>query len=89
MRVDAKYHKVLTFDNMFSRGIKGTNDWKRYEVVLDVPDASETISIGLLLNGAGQVWMDDLKFETVGADVATTDRKPSGTLPKSPTLKIP
>jgi hypothetical protein len=33
--------------------------------------------------------MDDLKFEAVGVDVATTDRKPSATLPKSPTLKIP
>jgi len=89
MRVDGKDRKVLAFDNMYRRAIKGTSDWRNYEVVLDVPDTSEVISFGLLLDGAGQVWMDDLKFEAVGEDVGTTDGKPSVVLPKSPKLEIP
>ena len=57
---------------MQDRPIKGTSDWKRYEIVLDVPEQAQEIAFGLLLTGGGQVWMDDLKFEVVGKDVATT-----------------
>src|SRR5262249_36119019 len=53
--------------------IKGTNDWKQCEVVLDVPkEGTALISFGALLSGKGQVWVDDFKFEAVGNDVKTT-----------------
>jgi hypothetical protein len=50
----------------------GTRDWQRYEVIVDVAQGSSRISFGLGLMGAGQVWLDDLKFEAVGKDVPTT-----------------
>ena len=75
MRVDgAKKDEILAFDNMQDRAIKGTTDWKKYEIVLDVPENSEMVAFGLLLSGKGQVWMDDLQFEVVGKDVPTTGR---------------
>ena len=75
MRVDgAKKDETLAFDNMQDRAIKGTTDWKKYEIVLDVPENSEMVAFGLLLSGKGQVWMDDLQFEVVGKDVPTTGR---------------
>src|SRR5512140_278762 len=37
MRVDGPAGRSLAFDNMQTRPIKGTSDWKRYDVVLDVP----------------------------------------------------
>jgi hypothetical protein len=71
MRVDGP-QGVLAFDNMQSRPIKGTADWKRCEVVLDVPNAAGAISFGLLLSGPGEVWFDDLQVEAVDGTVPVT-----------------
>ena len=76
---------MLGFDNMQSRSIKGTAGWKRYDVVLDVPNEARGIAFGILLAGAGQAWMDDLRFETVGADVPVTG---PGALAKKPNLSF-
>lgn len=77
MRVDGpethETGKSLSFDNMNNRPIKGTNDWKKYEIVLDVPGSSIEIFYGVLVSGNGQVWISDLSFETVGNDVPATD----------------
>jgi hypothetical protein len=89
MRVDGKDGTVLSFDNMHPRAIKGTNDWMQYHIVLDVPVSSEMIAFGLLLNGSGQVWMDDLRMEVVGEDVPTTDYRQDSGLPKAPKFELP
>jgi hypothetical protein len=59
---------------MYDRGIKGTSDWKRYDVVLDVPPAATDISFGILLADAGEVWLSDAKLEAVGTDVPVTNQ---------------
>ena len=63
----------LTFDNMARRPIRGTQNWTRHEVVLDVPAEAELIHYGLLLGGEGTVWATDLALEIVGLDVPTTE----------------
>jgi hypothetical protein len=75
MRVDAADMKMLDFDNMGDRPIKGTTDWKRYEVVLDVPADAQQIAFGVNLGESGQVWADDLKLEIVGPEAAKTSLK--------------
>jgi hypothetical protein len=72
MRVEGRPPLILAFDNMQSRPVSGTTDWQRCELVLDVPEGSRTIAYGFMLSGKGRVWADDLRVETVGADVATT-----------------
>ena len=72
MRVDFYSSKVLAFDNMQSRGIKGSKDWEKYEVVLFVPEHSTDISYGVLLDGTGQIWMKDIAIEIVNDAVAET-----------------
>ena len=72
MRIDGERRR-LGFDNMSNRGISGTNDWKEYSVVLDVPKDARNIFIGVLLLGNGQLWADDLKIETVDNTVASTN----------------
>jgi hypothetical protein len=72
LRIDGKEKTGLAFDNMGDRQIKGTKDWQKYEVVLDVPAEAEEIYFGILLAGKGQVWVDDFAFETVGNEVKTT-----------------
>jgi hypothetical protein len=73
MRVDGPAGTVLSFDNMHNRSIEGTTDWKRYEIVLDVPENSAAVAFGILLAGKGQAWVDGLRFEVVGKDVPTTN----------------
>jgi len=73
MRIDGPNAKCLGFDNMGKYPIKGTSNWQKYEVVLDVPEDSIKICYGVILSGEGQVWIGDLKFETVGEDVPTTE----------------
>jgi hypothetical protein len=75
MRVDKREGatpQVLAFDNMSTRPIKGTADWTNYAVVLDVSDDATGIFFGMMINGSGNVWMSDVKVETVGMDVPTT-----------------
>jgi RNA polymerase sigma factor (sigma-70 family) len=71
--IDAKGNYSLSDDYMGSRPIKGTSDWKQYEVVLDVPqEGFAQICFGALLAGKGQVWVDDFKLEAVDKAVQTT-----------------
>jgi hypothetical protein len=71
-RIDGKEKTGLAFDNMMERPVKGTTDWKNYEVVLDVPAEAEEIFFGFLVAGKGRGWVDDIKFEVVNNDVPTT-----------------
>lgn len=73
MRVDDKYENILQFDNMSNRQIKGTNSWNIYSVVLDIPEQSEVISMGILLNGFGKVWIDNIKFTNVDLNIPSTN----------------
>jgi len=72
MRVDGDDKAPLAFDNMQNRPIKGTSGWQKYEVVLDVADKATAIAFGILLDGAGAVWIDDIRFEVVDRSVPTT-----------------
>lgn len=55
----------LGFDNMQKRAIKGTTDWMKYSIVMDVPEESKTLNFGALLHGVGKVWFDELEIEIV------------------------
>ncbi len=65
--------KPLAFDNMQERPIKGTTEWKKYEIVLDAPENSVGFAFGLLQAGPGEVWLDDLNFEIVDKSVPLTN----------------
>jgi hypothetical protein len=72
MRVDSGAVPGVAFDNMQGRPIKGTTDWQNYQVVLDVPMNATGIAFGVLLNKSVAVWLNSVKFESVGTDVPTT-----------------
>ena len=67
--------KTLAFDNMYNRQVTGTTTWTKCEIVLDVADTASNIAFGALLSGTGQIWLDELKFDTVSHDVLTTSNK--------------
>lgn len=65
VRVDGARGEVLAFDNMQKRPIVGSKDWARYETVLDVSDEGRSIAYGVLLCGAGKVWIADVHVDCV------------------------
>ena len=87
LRVDQTgSHQPLSFDNMGDRPIKGTTNWTKYEIVLDVPNNASLIAYGALLDGTGQVWFDNITFEIVSDFAPSTS---SNSIKKVPTVDEP
>ncbi|MCG6915605.1 hypothetical protein LJE86_16980 [bacterium BMS3Abin03] len=84
MRIDGENYMQMGFDNMRNRPIKGTSDWKKYEIVLDIPPDSKSINYGVLLNGDGKVWFDDFKLEEVDDNVPVTNIVSEKMIPDQP-----
>lgn len=82
-RVDQEgSNEPLAFDNMHDRQIKGTTEWKKYEIVIDVPNKASLLAYGALLDGTGQIWFDNITIEIVDNSTPTTGSikaKPSAT----------
>ena len=75
LRIDqAGSDHPLSFDNMNDRLVKGTTEWTKYEIVLDVPLKASNIAFGALLSGTGQIWFDNLSFEIVDNSVPITGK---------------
>jgi hypothetical protein len=75
LRVDKQGSQTpLSFDNMQDRAIKGTTDWKRYEIVLNVPANASLLAFGALVHGTGQLWFDDMTFEVAGDSVPSNGK---------------
>lgn len=71
MRIDPS----IAFDNMTKNGIKGTTDWTKYEITLDMnPEKTKQIVIGGLLVGKGKMWLDNFNVSIDGKDIK--DLKP-------------
>ena len=52
-RIDGQGARPLAFDNMHGRAVRGTTGWKKYEIVLDVPQQATNLAYGALLDGTG------------------------------------
>ena len=87
LRVDQKgSNQPLSFDNMGDRPIKGTTNWTKYEIVLDVPNTASLIAYGALIDGTGQIWFDNITFEIVSDFAPSTS---STNAKKFPTVDEP
>ncbi|MDD0812230.1 hypothetical protein PSQ20_17910 [Curvibacter sp. RS43] len=56
-------NRVLLWNHMNDSRVIGTQDWKRYSVELPLPEATEEIRIGILLDEQGTLWADDVRLE--------------------------
>lgn len=83
MRVDDRNGKVLNRDVTESRAKTGTNSWKKYDVVLDVPPEGASIAFGFLLAGNGHVSAAEFTLEKEGDSVPTSSSVAPTTRPES------
>lgn len=66
VRVDDQKGRVLSFENMMNRPVRGDTDWTRYTVTVDVPADAFEIQFGALLAGSGTIYVDDFDLQTTG-----------------------
>jgi hypothetical protein len=64
---------VLAFDNMQSRGVSGTTDWRSYDIELHVAAEARNINFGALFPGDGTAWFDELTVELDGKPYTNND----------------
>jgi len=60
------------FDNMNDRPNMGTNNWTKCVIVFDVLESTSVIYYGLILDGLGKAWIDNISFETVSSSTLKT-----------------
>ena len=83
MNVRDENSESLRFDNTIDDPeFAITLEWKKFEIVLDVPANSAALRFGAVLNGQGQVWADDWQLEVVPDDTPTTHRPESEAMKK-------
>lgn len=60
---------TLAFNNMHERQLKGTKDWAAYKIELPLVATAQKLVFGVLMNGTGRVWADDLKLLVDGKPI--------------------
>ncbi len=65
MRVDRSLGTIGFLDNMQDRPIRSSN-WTRFEIIGDIANDAEHLNLGLILQGKGKAWLDDLQIEVLG-----------------------
>lgn len=66
LRVDRPNGGRGFFDNMGARPITGRTEWREYEITGNVAPDAEAVSVGMLVVGAGQAWLDAASLEVLG-----------------------
>lgn len=62
LRADGKEAPDLFFDNMSSQRVTGTTPWKLYCIEAKLPTSTHWVNLGIVFNGSGIVWADNLRF---------------------------
>ena len=56
---------VLTFNHMNDRRLYGSKPWASYSVDIKIPPQATQFNVGVMLEGGGTLWADDLKLEII------------------------
>jgi hypothetical protein len=68
--------RAIASNDAEKQGATGTQDWKKYEFEIDIPQGATTVNFGFIIVGGGTVWADDLDVEIIG-DAAPTPILPA------------
>jgi len=73
MREDGESGSVA-FDNMQRRLLKGTTPWTEYSITLQLKPEAKQLFFGVLQDGTGKTWADDLQILVDGQPIASAPR---------------
>jgi hypothetical protein len=68
-RADAANGLVVAFKNAWSRSqisqlLHGNTEWRKVQLVIDVPASAVALAYGVQMSGGGIVWIDHVQIET-------------------------
>lgn len=69
LRIEGPGGESLASD---SGPVKNGSDWQPHDIVLDVPADASRISIGISLDGQGELSVKDLQFEATTSNAPAT-----------------
>lgn len=76
LRADDSRGRYIAFNNLetlkTNGALKGSTSWMRREVVLDIPEGSQSLNFGFYLSGSGHARFAGLDLRVVGHDVPVT-----------------
>lgn len=85
MRVSGPDQRTLAFDDMSTRPLRGSLDWRDAQVILDVDPSATSVAFGLrLADGTGRVWAENFRFEVVDPREETLSIRLQPSLPSLP-----
>ena len=61
--------------NFDTREIKETKDWKRFEIILEVPKTINRIEFDVSLIGTGQIWFKKINNEVLESNLPSSDKR--------------
>jgi hypothetical protein len=62
--------QMISLANMNSQQVKGTHEWAQYRIALPINAQAQVIYFGVLVNGTGTLWADDLELLVDGKPIA-------------------
>lgn len=62
--------ETLAIENMQTQQVKGTRDWAEYRIALPMKPGAEKLVFGVLMEGTGTAWADDLQLLVDGKPIA-------------------
>jgi AraC family transcriptional regulator len=72
LRIDTSGTPAWIMENMDDRPIRGTQAWRLYRIVLDVPENAVDMYYGALLEGTGTAWFDGFTLQEARPGEPTT-----------------
>lgn len=68
IRAENATGQVIAFKGASFPGsrVHGTRDWTQIHIVINIPKATAAVFYGVLLNGSGAVWIDNVQFDVLG-----------------------
>jgi hypothetical protein len=62
MNANAPDGSGVGFQNMNHRRVRGTSDWRRYAIEVEIEEEVGRVCFGFNLEGPGTAWVDDMSF---------------------------
>jgi hypothetical protein len=75
LRIDDDFG-TLDLENLETKSIHGTQDWTEFSFRIPFPANSKFITIGAILSGKGQLWVDDFQVLLDGKNIVDAKQKP-------------
>ncbi|MFK7947418.1 MAG: S41 family peptidase [Saprospiraceae bacterium] len=76
LRIDNEDGRALEFENMGEADVKGTFDWKQFEITLPLSGQAHKIHFGAIMDGEGTIWADALEVFIDETPLAKAKKKP-------------